>query len=109
MKFIAMLVVLFAGSASASSCEISGVAELWSYDSCLWRYETDDTIHPEVLKCVERNRSVIEKRGSCKAKRIFKERICRLVVVQGNSGTETMEGCMSKDKPLGPSVEEGGI
>ena len=108
MKFIALLLVLVAAPVFASRCEISGTAELWSYDSCLWRYETDDAIHPEVLKCVEMNRAVIERHGSCGAKRIFKDRICSLVA-QEKPGQETMEKCMSEDKALGPAVKEGGI
>lgn len=108
MKFTVLLLVLVAEPVVASPCEITGSADLWSYDSCLWRYETDDTIHPEVLKCVERNRSVIQRHGSCGAKRIFKDRICRLVV-QEESGPDAMVACISEDKALGPSVKEGGI
>ena len=34
---------------AGSRCEISGDARLWAYDACLWRYETDDTLHPGVI------------------------------------------------------------
>ena len=95
-------------SAVGSPCEITGAVELWSHDACLWRFETDDTIHPGVLACVDKNRSVIAKHGSCSAKRIFKERICRLAA-EVKTRDQTFQECMAQDVPLGPSVKAGGI
>ena len=106
MQRIAFLTIalLAANSAGAGSrCEISGRAELWSYDSCLWQFETDDTLHPGVSKCVDRNQKLIARLGSCAAKRIFKDRIC---VIQQD---QNRNACMHQDKPLGPSVKDGGI
>ena len=99
---IALLATTFANA--GSRCEISGRAELWSYDSCLWQFETDDTLHPGVAKCVDRNLKLIAKHGSCTAKRIFKDRICTL-----NQQDQDRTTCMRQDKPLGPSVKDGGI
>ena len=92
----------------AGECEISGKAILWAYDACFWKHETDDSIHPGVLKCVDQGEKLIEKVGQCEAKRIFKSRICAMAKEWKIEGIDP-ETCMSSDKPLGPSVREGGI
>jgi hypothetical protein len=102
------ILALFASSAQASRCEISGDAVLWSIDSCFGKYETDDALHPGVVACHERNRKTIAKLGSCTAKRVFKERICRRVAAAGG-GQPDPKTCMRVDQPLGPSVRNGGI
>ena len=63
---------------AASRCDTSGDAELWACDACLWQYETDDTLHPGVLRCAGKNHALVSRAGSCKARRIFKDRICTL-------------------------------
>ena len=55
---LALLLALYTVKAGAD-CEISGDARLWAYDACLWRYETDDTLHPGVIDCIEKNQSLI--------------------------------------------------
>ena len=95
-------------SSTAEECEISGKARLWAYDACFWKYETDDSIHPGVIDCVNEGQKLIEKNGTCEAKRILKSRICAMAE---ESKTEDIDPkkCMSHDRPLGPSVRDGGI
>lgn len=93
---------------AGSRCEISGDARLWAYDACMWRYETDDALHPGVTKCADKNQELIAKIGSCQAKRVFKDRICRLVR-HGQLKEPDSATCMAVDKPLGSSVRDGGI
>ena len=93
---------------AGSRCEISGDARLWAYDACLWRYETDDTLHQGVNSCADKNQALIAKVGSCQAKRIFKDRICTLVR-QWQLKKPDPATCMTVDRPLGPSVRDGGI
>lgn len=104
-----VLALGFADMAQAKSrCEISGDAQLWSYDSCMWRFETDDSLHPGVMRCVDRNRALIARIGTCPAKRIFKDRICTIARKQRLSDPDP-NTCMALDKPLGSSVRDGGI
>ena len=106
---IAILSILAAQPVySGSQCEISGDAKLWAYDACLWRYETDDTLQPRVIRCSEANLTLISRVGSCRAKRIFKERICTLARQWQLKDPDPLT-CMSMDKPLGSSVRNGGI
>ena len=93
---------------AGSHCEISGDARLWAYDACLWRYETDDTLHPGVISCADKNQALIAKVGSCQAKRIFKDRICTLAR-QWQLKEPDPTTCMNVDRPLGASVRNGGI
>lgn len=103
-----MLLLATTSAAAATRCEISGEARLWAYDACLWRYETDDALHPGVVACVQKNQSLIARVGACKAKRIFKDRICGLAR-QWRLDDPKPETCMSVDKPLGAAVRNGGI
>ena len=105
--FLALLLALPAVDARAC-CEISGDANLWAYDACLWRYETDDTLHPGVIDCVDRNRALITEAGSCQAKHIFRSRICALAR-QWKLREPDPATCMITDRPLGASVRDGGI
>lgn len=106
LLFTAVLAALPAYANSA--CEISGDARLWAYDECLWRHETDDTLHPGVIKCVKKNQALVSRVGPCKAKRIFKDRICTLAR-KWKLNEPDPDTCMSIDKPLGASVLNGGI
>lgn len=72
-----LLVVLPAHA--ESRCGISGDAKLWAYDACLWQYETDDTPHPGVIICADRNHVFISRIGSCRARRIHKDRVRTLL------------------------------
>jgi hypothetical protein len=110
MRSLILLVLMLAISdtQAESSCEISGNARLWAYDASLWRYETDDTLHPSVMDCADENLALIDEMGDCQAKHIFKERICTLAR-QWNLKDPDPATCMSVDKPLGPSVRDGGI
>lgn len=106
---IALILLLTISAAHAGSrCEISGDARLWAYDACLWRFETDDALHPGVTKCADRNQTLIARVGSCQAKRVFKDRICTLAR-QWRLEDPDPSTCMAVDKPLGTSVREGGI
>ena len=107
MIILALLPALHAADARAR-CEISGDAHLWAYDACLWRYETDDTLHPGVIDCVDRNQALIAEAGSCQAKHIFKSRICTLAR-QWKLKEPDPATCMALDRPLGASVRDGGI
>lgn len=91
-----------------NKCEISGKAILWAYDSCFWQYETDDSIHPGVIKCVEEAEIFMKKVKACEAKRTFKSRICKLAKEQ-NLEDPDPKTCMEIDKPLGSAVRDGGI
>jgi hypothetical protein len=103
---ITLLLVLF--SCTAGECEISGKAILWAYDACFWEHETDDSIHPRVIDCVEEGQKLIEKVGTCEAKRIFKSRICAMAK-KWEIEDINPETCMLSDRPLGPAVRDGGI
>jgi len=106
--FSVALVMVVPAIGAASRCEISGDVGLWNHDSCLWAFETHDTAHPGVTKCVIRNYALTKRVGSCKAKRIFKDRICALGIKYREIDTTHRE-CMDRDAPLGPSVRDGGI
>lgn len=104
---LALLLVL-PDAHAGSRCEISGDVLLWAYDACLWRYETDDTLHPGVIDCVDKNRAIIAEVDSCQAKRIFKSRICTLAR-EWQLKEPDPTTCMTLDRPLGASVRDGGI
>lgn len=104
---IALLMVLPVAHAE-TRCEISGDARLWAYDACMWRFETDDALHPGVMECADQNQALIANVGSCPAKRIFKDRICALAR-RWQLKDPDPQTCMSVDKPLGASVRDGGI
>jgi hypothetical protein len=105
---ITIITFLVASTCFGEECEISGKAILWAYDACFWEFETDDTLHPEVIKCVEKSEKLMKSVGECKARETFKRKICDLAIEYKTEGINK-ETCMSKDKALGPSVREGGI
>ena len=106
--FLPLLITTVCSAKPATDCEITGDVTLWSYDSCYWQYETDDSIHPLVLACVKKNEKTISRLGTCKAKRVFKNRICGIIRDSGTTEPNP-KTCMSKDQPLGSSVRDGGI
>jgi hypothetical protein len=110
MRIATLLIFLFAMASAhaAPRCEVSGDARFWAYDACLWHYETDDSLHPEVIRCADKNQALIAKVGSCKAKRIFKDRICKLAL-QWQLSDPDPKTCMAADKPLGSTVRNGGL
>ncbi|MEZ0231303.1 MAG: hypothetical protein ACAH12_00565 [Methylophilaceae bacterium] len=93
---------------AATVCEIKGEAIFWAYDACLWRYETDDSLHPEVMACADRAQHLIKTKGTCRAKRIFKERIC-LLIQQTEDNYSTLQTCMDDASVVGPTVKDGGL
>jgi len=99
---------LFTLNSFAKECEISGRATLWAYDSCFWEFETDDSIHPGVLKCVEKAEKQIKSVSSCDAKRKFKQKICNLAKTYASEVIDP-KTCMSEDKALGSAVRDDGI
>ena len=103
-----LLTTLISSAAAAEDCEITGRAILWAYDTCFWEYETDDPIHPGVIECVEKAQLTIESMGQCDSKRLFKTRICDLAK-KWKLKTPNPDTCMELDKPLGPTVRDGGI
>ena len=105
---ITIIALLIASTCYSEECEISGKAILWAYDSCLWEFETDDTLHPSVIECIEKSEKLIKSVGECEAKRKFKRKICDLAIEYKTEGVNK-ETCMSEDKALGSSVREGGI
>ena len=108
MKYLVLLVIFVSSAVDAEDCEITGRAILWAYDTCFWEYETDDSIHPGVIECVENAQLKIESMGECDSKRLFKSRICDMAK-NWNLKMPDPETCMKIDKPLGPSVRDGGI
>ena len=103
-----LLTILVSSATDVEDCEITGKAILWAYDTCFWEYETDDSIHPGVIDCVKNAQLRIESMGECGSKRLFKTKICNLAK-KWNLKTPNPETCMKLDKPLGPSVRDGGI
>ncbi len=103
-----LLIILVSSAVVAEDCEITGRAILWAYDTCFWEYETDDSIHPGVIECVENAKLDIESMGECDSKRLFKSRICDMAK-NWKLEMPDPETCMRIDKPLGPSVRDGGI
>ena len=98
---LALVLLLGVSRAYAGTpCEVSGDARLWAYDACMWRFETDDALHPGVMKCADENQALIARVGSCKAKRIFKDRICTLARTW-KLDDPAPKTCMVVDKPLG--------
>ena len=110
MKIALALAVLVISNAAqaATPCEIKGPATLWAYDSCMSRYETDDSLHPGVMACADRGQRLIQAKGECKAKRIFKERICRLLQQTGDRRS-SLQSCMQDPSVVGSTVQNGGL
>ena len=107
-KLICIMFLLIPFISYAEECEVSGRAILWAYDACFWEHETDDSLHPGVIKCVNEGKKLIDKVGSCEAKRIFKSRICAIAKDWKIEDINPIT-CMSLDKPLGSAVRDGGI
>ncbi len=63
MKVAVLLLAFLSLSVIAEERSISGRAILWAYDSRFWKYETDDSIHPGVIECVDASQNEI--RGYC--------------------------------------------
>ena len=103
-----MFTILIASTSYSKECEVNGKAILWAYDACLWQYETDDTLHPGVIECVNISEKTIKTVGTCEAKKIFKRKICDLAIKYSEEYIN-QEACMNEDKALGPSVRENGI
>jgi hypothetical protein len=109
MKILTTIIaILIASTCYSKECEIAGKAILWAYDACLWEFETDDTLHPRVIGCVEKSEKFMKSVDECEAKRTFKRRICDLAK-EYKIEYINPETCMSEDKALGPSVRDGGI
>jgi hypothetical protein len=106
--FICIILLLVPFGCTAEKREISGNAILWAYDACFWEHETDDSIHPRVIDCVEEGEKLIVRVGTCEAKRTFKSRICAMAKKWKIEDIDP-ETCMSSDRPLGPAVRDGGI
>ena len=107
-EVICIIFLLIPFISAAGECNISGKAILWAYDACYWEYETDDSIHPGVIECVNEGEKLIDKVGACESKRIFKSRICAMAKEWKIEGIDT-KTCMSSDKPLGSAVKDGRI
>lgn len=108
MKIAILLIFLFPFTSYGGECNVTGDAILWAYDSCLWAHETDDSIHPGVIKCVEKAQKEIAQFGECQSKRIFKKRICNLAK-QWKLEVPNPQTCMAIDQALGAAVRTGGI
>ena len=105
----ALAVFLFAQPAPAATrCEIAGEAIQWAYDECMGQFETDDELHPGVAACADRNLTLIRSNSSCKAKRIFKGRMCARLQ-QTASRRASFEACMADPAVVGSTVRNGGI
>jgi hypothetical protein len=89
----------------AGECKIKGRAIHWAYDYCFSLNETDDSIHPGVIKCTDEAQLKIKVLGECKAKKEFKSLICEV----GNYHDGTFKECMDSQKVMGPSVRNSGI
>ena len=102
------LIIFVSFAVDAKDCGITGRAIFWAYDTCFWEYETDDSIHPGVIECVEKAQMDIESMGECDSKRLFKNRICDIAKEMGLN-IPNPETCMKIDRALGPAVRDGGI
>lgn len=80
----------------------------WGYDACMYRYETDDSLHPGVMACADHAQRLIRTNGSCIAKRVFKERIC-LLIQQMEGRRESLSACMQDPGVIGSTVRNGGL
>lgn len=103
------VVVAVAASTPQVSCPISGNAELWAYDACMWEKGTDDSNQAEVLGCVSAAKTLIAKVGECQAKRHFKAGICAALPAREESSPVARACRGSADLPLGPAVRSGGL
>ena len=90
---ITIIAILTASTCYSRECEIGGKAILWAYDACLWEFETDDTLHPGVIECVEKSEIFMKSVGECEAKRTFKRKICDLAIEYKTEGVN-QETCM---------------
>lgn len=107
--FITLTVLALAFPVTAASrCEIEGEAAHWAYDSCMGQFETDDELHPGVAACADRGLALIHSKGSCPAKRIFKDRICTMLQ-QTDDRRPSHKACMTDPSVVGSTVKNGGL
>jgi hypothetical protein len=93
---------------AATRCEIPGDAVHWAYDACMGRFETDDGLHPGVMKCADRAQALVRRIGSCPAKRVFKGRMCA-AQQRTESRRRSYRACMTDPAVTGSTVEHGGL
>ena len=106
---LAVVTLCFAlPAAAANRCEIPGEAVHWAYDSCMGRFETDDGLHPGVSACANRSQRLIAAVGSCRAKRIFKGRMCE-AMQRTESRRTSYRACMRDRRVVGSTVANGGL
>ena len=106
---LALAALLTAAPASAATrCEIPGNAVHWAYDTCMGHFETDDTLHPGVMKCADRGQALIKRVGSCPAKRVFKGRMCT-ELQRTESRRASYSACMADPRVVGSTVVNGGL
>ena len=105
--FLAAVAITSAAQA-APLCEIKGQAVHWAYDACMGRHETDDSLHPRVVACVDRAQRLIRAKGECKAKRIFKKRVCVLLQKTADRRS-SLQACMQDPSVVGSTVQKSGL
>jgi hypothetical protein len=110
MKILAVSMIFAAANPvfAATRCEIEGEALHWAYDVCMGIFETDDELHPGVAACADANLALIQSKGSCTAKRIFKERMCTLLQ-QTEDRRRSLKACMADPSVVGSTVQNGGL
>jgi hypothetical protein len=72
------------------------------------RFETDDGLHPGVMKCADRGQALIKRIGSCPAKRVFKGRMCA-ALQRTEFRKPSYLACMADPAVVGSTVENGGL
>ena len=105
MNKIILLIILASSFSHSEECRIDGNPVLWAYDMCFSMNETDDSIHPGVISCVESAQLKIKNLGECKAKEDFKALICEV----GSYHNLTYKECIESAETVGPSIRNGGI
>ena len=110
MKIVlaAAALLLAAPVFAATRCEIPGQAVHWAYDACMGQFETDDGLHPGVVRCADRGQALIKRLGSCPAKRVFKGRMCR-ALQRTEYRKPSYRACMVDPGVVGSTVEHGGL
>ena len=110
MKVAVLLLAFLPLSVMAEECSISGRAILWAYDSSFWKYETDDSIHPGVIECVEVLQNEIRGLGEYNSRLLFEPRICDIAKeLNMEEPNPNPAKCMEDDQALVASVRNGGI
>ena len=110
MKLLAAFTIFAVASSvsAATRCEIKGEAVHWAYDVCMEKFETDDELHPGVAACADGNLAIIQSKGSCPAKRIFKGRMCTLLQ-QTEDRRRSFKACMADPSVVGSTVQNDGL